>query len=407
MAVNVVPASPILPVAPRGGAVLAAASVWGTVFFDRFAPIYLTDRIAQELGAPTSAEGLLPLLIGLGFAGSSLLGIFLIERIATHRIHFAAVTIAASAVSLASVASASWFTFSALRGVSGLIAGAAAPAITGVVYHSVPARQRGRDLGIVQSSTRLFGSLLCPVVIAVAAAAAGWRAGLIASSLGVALAGLFCLVAAPPDTGGNERRPRSGESRIPKAAYFPIAVSAVVAASVLGWLVTFSQGALRLLQQWLDVGLERAGALTAVFGIGAFLAAISLPAASDRFGRARTLLAATLVGATGGLTVALLAEAAMGGPILAVALLLVAGLAMGSMPLVISVIPAEAVEGGPIARALMVPIITAEVVGGALIPAGASLVTGATGSVAWSVGVVAAGLALVGGGASAILLIRE
>lgn len=66
-----------------------------------------------------------------------------------------------------------------------------------------------------------------------------------------------------------------------------------------------------------------------------------------------------------------------------------AGVAMGALPLVLSIVPAEAVSRGDVGQALRVPIVTGELVGGALLPA---IALAGWISEAVSVGVVAVAL---------------
>jgi hypothetical protein len=67
---------------------------------------------------------------------------------------------------------------------------------------------------------------------------------------------------------------------------------------------------------------------------------------------------------------------------------------MGGLPLVISIIPAEAVASGDVGRAVTVPVIGAEALGGAVLPAVALAASGWVGMSA-VLGILAALLLLV------------
>lgn len=135
------------------------------------------------------------------------------------------------------------------------------------------------------------------------------------------------------------------------------------------WLIVVSQGAGPLLQAWLDLGVAEAGRLLSLFGVGAWLATLVVPLASDRIGRRGALAVASLVGGVAGLGVAIAASESAGGWLTAAVLMTLSGVAMGGLPLVISVIPAEAIASGDVGRALTAPIIGAELLGGAVLPA--------------------------------------
>lgn len=62
--------------------------------------------------------------------------------------------------------------------------------------------------------------------------------------------------------------------------------------------------------------------------------------------------------------------------------MVLSGVAMGGLPLAISIIPAEAIASGDVGRTLTAPIIGAEFLGGAVLPALALEAVGRVGSAA-------------------------
>lgn len=86
--------------------------------------------------------------------------------------------------------------------------------------------------------------------------------------------------------------------------------------------------------------------------------------------RRAALVGATATGGASGLLLAWSSwtDLALPQPLVAV-LFGLAGVAMGALPLVLSIVPAEAVARGDVGQALRVPIVTGELVGGALLPA--------------------------------------
>lgn len=348
--------------------VAGAFLAYGAIFFDRLAPLYLVGVIAADLGVPSAAEGTLALLIGVGWAAA-----MPIARLASgrwsHRRRVVVAGLGSAAIGGLSVIAPGWGTFVALRGLAGLVAATAAPAVTGLTFAAAPARRRGLDLGLVQSSTRLLGSLLSPALVTAVAVTAGWRPALLLSAALVVLGAIVLLVLVPAEVAPGQPG-TSGSLSYRAGGRRNVVVCVIAAAVLLLWLTLISQIGVGLLTGWLDVSTDRAGQLVGAFGLGAAIGALAVPPLSDRMGRRAALAASATAGGLGGLLLGAAALTDAGLAPLAVALLLaLGGMAMGGFPLVISIIPAEAVATGDVGRALAAPIVGAELVGGAALPA--------------------------------------
>ncbi|HEV2125099.1 MAG TPA: MFS transporter [Chloroflexota bacterium] len=341
---------------------------YGALFFDRLAPLYLVALIVNDLPVSPEGQGTLALTIGIGWAGSMALARWTSGRWGNRR----RILVAAAGVAMLGAASAlvtGWATFVILRGLGGLLAGTAAPAVTALSFAAAPAHRRGLDLGVVQSSTRLLGSLVSPVVVTAVAATLDWRAALLTSS-GFVVVGALALVVLVPRV-----PPPAGDTAASAAPVLHpggrrnIWLCTASSVALVMWLIIVSQGGGPLLQAWLDLSVAEAGRLLSLFGVGAWLATLVVPLASDRIGRRGALAAASLVGSVAGLGVAIAASESAGGWLTAAVLMTLSGVAMGGLPLVISIIPAEAIAAGDVGRALTAPIIGAELLGGAVLPA--------------------------------------
>ncbi len=345
---------------------------YGALFFDRLAPLYLVTLIAADLGAPSTQEGLLALGVGLGWAAA--MGLV---RLTTGRFgdrgRLLVATLLGAAVSLASGFAAGWVMFVALRAIGGVIAATGAPAATALVFATAPARRRGLDLGIVLSSTRLVGSLLSPVVVTAVAVAAGWRIAIAVSAAFLAVGGLILWALAPPSPVRTPTR-TSTTTHLRPGGERTLFLSAVGCVALLAWLIIWSQTAVPLLVSWRDLSADAAGRLVGAFGVGAGLASLAVPALSDRIGRRAALSLAAGIGGASGVFLASIAAAGIA-PSRGTLVLLVflGGVAMGGLPLTISILPAEAVASGDVGRALTGPIAAGEVLGAALLPAGAAI----------------------------------
>lgn len=371
---------------------LANFVFYGAIFFDRLAPLYLIGFVTDDLPVRAAGVGGLALAIGLGWAVSMLPARWASGRWDDRR----RVLVAAAGVTVcgaASLLAPSWWLFCLLRGLGGIAAGTSAPAVTALTFAASPVRRRGLDLGIVQASTRVLGSLAAPVVATAVAVRAGWIPALATASAFVSVGAVVVGVLVPRPGGPARLTPaKDAELTWRPHGRRNMVLSAAVATALVAWLITTSQSAVPLVEQWLDVGPGAAGRVVGWFGVGAAIAALAVPIGSDWIGRRWSLAVAAAVGAAGGF--AALYGAATGlwaSTVAASALLAVAGVAMGGLPLAISIIPAEAVATGDVGRALAVPIVTAELLGGAALPAVAAAIAPTVG-LPVAVGVIGSGL---------------
>lgn len=362
----------------RGGEVATVASAflaYGAVFFDRLAPLYLVGIIASDLDVPPTAEGTLALVIGLGWAAAMPIVRATSGRFADrNRVVVAAVLTAA--LGMLSATADTWLVFVTLRGLAGLASASGSPAVTAIVFAVAPAHRRGRDVGLVQASTRVLGSLVSPIVVTAITVALGWRAALVGSSLLLLVGGIILALAVP---GGGERAAARAAAPAAPFRLHPggrrnVALCTAASVLLLAWLMVWSQSSVGLIRGWLQVDPDAAGRYAGWFGVGAAVAAVAVPIVSDRIGRRAALGFAGGLGGVAGIAVGLAAVAGLDLPSVVVAgLLTLSGTAMGGLPLVISLVPAEAVASGDVGRVLVAPIAAGEVLGAALLPALASL----------------------------------
>jgi MFS family permease len=370
---------------------------YGAIFFDRLAPLYLVGLIARDLGVPSAAEGTLALLIGLGWAAAMPMLRATTGRV-DDRTRVVVASVLAGIASLASAAVGGWVLFVALRGLGGLAAGSGSPAVTSIVFAAAPLQRRGLDLGIVQSSTRIVGSLISPVVVTAVAVAAGWRAAIAASAVLLLGGAVVTLVTVPGRGSPNDLGTTSAAFSLRPGGRWNIGLCTVGCVMLLAWLTVWSQSSVQLVRSWLGVGPDEAGRLVGLFGVGSGLAALIVPISSDRIGRRRALALASILGGVGAIALASLAATATVPPLWAVvSVLLLCGVAMGGLPLVISLIPAESVAEGDVGRALLAPIALGEIVGAAALPALAAVVASRLG--------LPAVMALVGAGVLSLAVI--
>lgn len=397
------PSEPVAKMTPGRelATVSAAFLTYGLVFFDRLAPLYLVALIAADLGAPSAAEGTLALLVGLGWAAA-----MPVVRATTGRFddrtRIAVAVVVSTIFSLLSAAAGSWLMFIVLRGLGGIGAGSGSPVFTSLMFTLAPPERRGMELGIVQASTRIIGSLAGPIVVTAVTVAYGWRQAMVVSAL-LLLASVVVFLFVVP--GGGQRPGSQG----PKQPFVwraggrrHMILCTVGCIMLLAWLNVWSQSSVAMIGDWLQLTPDEAGRYVGLFGIGSGIAAVLLPAWSDRIGRRMALGLGALLGGAGGFAVGFFGMIEVIPPGWVVTLvIMLGGVAMGVLPLTISIIPAEAVASGDRARALLIPIAAGEILGAALLPGLAALMAASFGS---PVVVAAAGLGVFGLVVVAILL---
>lgn len=342
--------------------------LYGALFTDRLAPLFLAERIGIHFDVEVAALGLLPFAIAVGWTVGLGAGRLAGRRLSLRQRLWVGGSITALA-GLASVLAPSYAVFLTIRLLGGVGANIASPALIALVVRATPLHRRGAALGVLQSSTRVAGSFLAPIVLTLVVAAAGWRPAVAVAAATIVLVLLPAMALLPRQLGPSGT---SAMSRPP--TYRPgggglIALAAVTAVLTMLWLVLMSQGGVPLLEQWLGLEVAAAGRLLAWFGIGGTFAAVAVPSWSDR-SRSLALAGASLATAISGgvLGVAALLELPLPLPAVAACIGL-AGIGLGGLPLAISVLPADAVAEGDVDRAVEVPIISAELLGGALLPA--------------------------------------
>lgn len=348
--------------------VAAGFLLYGALFTDRLAPLFLAERIGAAFDVEAAALGLLPFAIAVGWTLGLGAGRLVGRRLSLRQRFWTGGLITATA-GLCSVLAPSFTVFLLLRLLGGIGANIASPALIALVVRATPPHRRGAALGTVMSSTRIAGSFLAPIVLTAVVARAGWQPAVAVGGLSLLVALIPAVLLLPGDAGPGGVPARSRPPVYRAGGTTLITVAAVTAILTMFWLVLISQGGVPLLESWLDLEVTAAGRLVAWFGIGSAGAAVLIPAWSDR-SRAVALAGASFASAIAGGTLGLAAILDLHPPVSLIGLCIgVAGIGLGGLPLAISVLPADAVAEGDVDRAIEIPIISAELLGGALLPA--------------------------------------
>lgn len=364
------PSSSDVRIGPAREAVTVAGAYlcYGSLFLDRLAPLYLVALIAADLGVPSAAEGTLALLIGLGWAAAMPVVRATSGRL-DDRVRITLAVVISAGFGLLSAAASGWLWFVVLRGIGGIAAGSGSPAFTSLMFSIAPPHRRGLEVGVVQSSTRVIGSLASPILVTAVAVAYGWREAMVVSAL-VLLTSVVVFILAVP---GGRHRPGSHSSKEAFAwregGRRNMVLATIGCVFLLAWLNIWSQSSVTLVSGWLDIGAAEAGRRVGMFGIGSGIAAMALPIMSDRIGHRSAMAIGAVLGGAGGVSLGVLAALEVIPPGWVItSVIALCGVAMGMLPLTISLVPAEAVARGDRARALLIPISAGEILGAAGLP---------------------------------------
>ncbi len=336
-----------------------------TVFYIRQAPLFAIGTIREDFQVDEVADAYLAGGIGVGWA----FGLLTAHWTSGRWPHRRRVSVGLSLAAIGTViliAAPSWWLLVVGHAIACCGAGSSTPAMMSVAYGSLSHGRRGLAAGAVLSGSRIGGNLVAPIVVLPLATWVSWR-------LPIAL-GAAALVG----TAMLARRFIAGESpdHTPQRRlhYFPrarrnLAISAFNCAVLLVWVTAMSQFGSPLLESWLGSGALTRGFILGSFGVGAAAASFAVPTWSDRIGRRAGQMVTLGAGAVAGTGIATLAAAETGSAA-AFPLLLLGGAAMGGLPMALSLIPADTVASGDRGRAMVIPALAAEVVGGGLAPAG-------------------------------------
>ena len=144
-----------------------------------------------------------------------------------------------------------------------------------------------------------------------------------------------------------------------------------------------------------------AGGVLGSFGVGAAIGAFVVPTWSDRIGRRAGQFTTMALGAVSGTAILVLNRLDAGSVLVGLLVLGVGGLAMGGLPMALSLIPADTVAVGDPGRAMVMPALVAELAGGGIAPAVLAILAAHFGPTVPIAG--AAGLLTIGATASLVL----
>jgi predicted MFS family arabinose efflux permease len=353
---------------------------FGFVLFDRNATNFLMPFIQPELGLSNTQVGLLSSGLSLTWALAAFgIGV-LSDRAGSRKRLLILATLAFSLCSFGSGLATGFALLLMTRMLMGAAEGGIMPISQSLIAADVDAKHRGLAMGISQGfASSLMGSFVAPVLLVAFADAFGWRSSFfLAGAPGLLLALLMAWFIREPDAspvtsvaGAVPATPvRAARGGVDLASYRTVLkernvwLCAILSTLLVAYLVvtwTFMPLFLTDVRGYDEMTMSW---LMGTLGIAATVASFAIPGLSDRIGRRGLMITVPLIA-----VILPLAAMYFTGPVWMLGAIFVVGwLFTGTMPLVMSTVPAESVDARHMAGALGVCMGAGELIGGVIAP---------------------------------------
>lgn len=347
---------------------LLLAANFGFVFLARNTVGLLAPFMTGDLALDSRRLGIQAAGLDLAWAVSGLVTTLFALRFLSARRQLVLLTAACACAEMLTGMAQSFAMLMVARVLAGAVSGPVLPLSQALLDRTSSAARRGLNMGMVQSvGGSLIAAIIGPPLLVAIAERYGWRAScmfcaaaLLATTLGLRL------VLAPrqqPGMPAPASPPPESPSMRAIAASHNIRMCAAISMVMVGWLVCGLAFYPTHLVRSLGYTPDGMGQLMSLFGVSSLAGGLLLPWLSDRHGRRRVIAAAALLGAG-----APLAMAAHAGPPLVALGIIASGLAGGTFPLFMSVIPAESLVARDVAAGIGLVQGAGELLGGIAAP---------------------------------------
>jgi MFS family permease len=356
----------------ENGLLFILSFAFGIAFFDRNAASILVPFIERDLRLSNTEVG----LIGSGLSITWAIGAYVIGRwsdaTGVRKPFLLSFLIIFSLCSFLSGLVQTFPMLLLARLVMGAVEGPFLPICLAIMLVESSETRRGVNAGIMQNFfASVLGQSLAPLLLVPLAASLGWRSAFYISGL----PGLLCAVAVflwvrePPKVSSPVVTVSPSAAQAPDMGLFAmlrvrnIVVCCAIAVLMVAWFVIGWTYLPKFLTDYRHFSPHTMSYLMTVLGVASALAAVIVPAISDRIGRKPTMIGCGLVGMATPL--AALYVAAPG--LLMAALMFVGWMGCGSFPLFMGVVPGESIARRYAATAMGLIVCAGEIVGGTAI----------------------------------------
>ena len=356
------------PESPRRLLLLLAAN-FGFVFLARTTVGLLAPFMTGDLALDSMRLGLQAAATDLSWAVSGLATTLFVSRQASAPRLLVLLTAFCACAELITGLAQSFVMLLAARVLTGAVSGPVLPLSQALLNRASSAARRGLNMGLVQSvGGSLIAAILGPPLLVSIAERYGWRASClfcVAALLATMLA--LHLMLSPRQRPGMllqaESQPQEPPSLRIIAASRNIRICAAISLVMVAWLVCGLAFYPSHMVRALGYSPEVMGRLMSLFGVSSLTGGLLLPWLSDRHGRRRVIAAAAALGAAAPLAMAVHAN-----QVIVVLAFIATGLAGGTFPLFMSIIPAESLVVRDVAAGIGLVQCAGELLGGIVAP---------------------------------------
>jgi MFS family permease len=368
--------------------VLIMALTFGCLFFDRLALNFLMPFVSKELNLSNTQIGILAGALSLAWAFSSFFTTAWAEINNKKKVVFIVAVFVFSICSFGSGLATSFITLLLARLVMGFAEGPVIPLAQNFVDKESSPHRLGLNAGILQGvGSALFGSILAPVLLVQIAENMGWRnAFFVAGAPGLLLGLIAWKFVRKSTTESTYIIEKSSIGFSELLQYNNIKWGIGAACCIFGWWFATLPFISNYFVNTQGMSAGEMGKTMGILGVSGLFSSIIVPSLSDKFGRKKILLGAICLGILYPFAVYFLANTPLHLPFM-----FITYFTMGTLPILVAVVPSESVPIHLRAKAIGLLTMAAEIFGGVIVPGIAGYIsdTIAPSAFLWLAGILA------------------
>ena len=349
----------------ENGVVALMAFTFGALFFDRLALNFLIPFVTEDLLLNNTQIGLLAGGLSLAWAFSSYFTTAWADSRNRNKLTFIAAVFIFSICSIGSGLAISFLTLLIARVVMGLAEGPVIPLAQAFVERESTPSRLGLNVGILQAvGSALFGSILAPVILVQIAESIGWRSAFYIAGIPGLILGLIAWYYIKPSTAQSIKTESDTTLNFREILqYHNMRWGILAACCIFGWWFATLPFIANYFVNTQGMTADQMGMTMGLLGVSGLLSSILIPGLSDKIGRKKALLLGVGLGLFFPFSVFYLNDTALHLPAM-----FITYFTMGTIPLIVAIIPSEAVPEHLKAKAIGLTTGFAEIVGGVIIP---------------------------------------
>ncbi len=355
----------------ENGVVTMMFFTFGIVFMERLSMVFLFPFLGPDLKFNNEQLGMLVSVLAICWALSGFIFGTMSDLIGSRKKVLLPITLAFSLLSLLTGLTRTFGIMLFVRGLMGVAEGPVLPiAQASVIADSTPSR-RGFNMGFVQSSVGLIGSVAAPILLTLIATRYNWHFGFyIAGIPGLIMFFVLWKWMKDPNRRMSKEQLAAHEHRLRREEYPTVFRSRnvwlciVISALMMAWLFAFTAFTPVFLIQHDKFTGPQMGLILAAMGFGLFIWGFIAPIISDRWGRKPTLILFAFITVLSPVCFALI-HASLG-------VMMIIGfftcVGQGVFPIFLVIVPGESLPRKAVGTAIGLVQLVGELLGGTLVP---------------------------------------